>query len=293
LDLLLRLKDASRTQGAQTGQESISIDLKHRYGLELYFSTSLPSQYQVGSLEVNYVAEHHENLQHVMVFFDVTGAIPGVNLEVDIHSSADNMERFVVLSGAKVTLPFPLPARVSPGKVKVQSGHFELKLPTVGTPELPPPSSMEMYDATALSKSTPTAFICSSCSLPLVQSTKVGEYRDLPSEHWQELVDAWMCHSDQKLHKEVMENAKRGFWPKEGEALVGGSYILFEDGSVVKTHIRQLEAREVSIISTFWRFRMQRRPSSGYHLPAARYKQGSSSRRVRRSLRWFWRVPKV
>ena len=186
-----------------------------------------------------------------MVFFNVTGAIPGINLEVDIQSSADNTERFLVLSGAKTTLPSPLPARVSPGKppVKVQSGHFELKLQTIGTSDLPTPSAVEMYDATALSKSMPTTFICSSCSLPLVQSTKVKEYKDLPSEHWQELVDAWMCHSDQKLHEEVMENAKRGFWPKEGEALVGGSYLVFEDSSVVKIHLRQLEAREVSLVS--------------------------------------------
>jgi len=207
-------------------------------------------QYQKGSLELSYVAEHHESLQHVMVFFNVTGAVPGVNLEVDIHSHADNTERFLILSGVKATLPSPLPARVSPGKptVKVQSGHFELKLPTVGAPELPSPSAVDMYDATALSKSIPTTFICSSCSLPLVQSTKVKEYKDLPSEHWQELVDAWMCHSDQRLHEEVMENAKRGFWPKSGEALVGGSYIVFEDSGVVKAHIRRLEAREVSFM---------------------------------------------
>lgn len=209
--------------------------------------------YQPGSLEINYVAEHHENLQHVMVFFNITGAIPGVNPEVDIHSSADNVERFLVLSGSKTTLPLPLPARVSPGKpaVKVQRGHFELKLPTAGTLELPSPSAAEMYDATALSKSMPTAFVCSSCSLPLVQSTGINAYKDLPSEHWEEFVDAWMCHSDQKLHKEVMENAKRGFWPKQGEALVGGSYIVFGGSGVVKAHFRQLEAREVSLTFEF------------------------------------------
>lgn len=185
-----------------------------------------------------------------MVFFNVTGSIPGIPLEVDIHSGADSTERFILTSGAQATLPSPLPSRVSPGKptIKIQSGHFEFKLPTVGTPELPSSSAVEMYDATALSKSMPTSFLCSSCSLPLVQSTKVKEYKDLPSEHWQELVDAWVCHSDQKLHKEVMENAKRGFWPKEGEALVGGSYIVFEDSGVVKAHIYQLEAREVSLI---------------------------------------------
>lgn len=203
---------------------------------------------------MSYVAEHHENLQHIMVFFNVTGAIPGVNLEVDIQPCTDGTEQFLVLSGVEVTLPSPLPARVSPGKprVNVQSGHFELKLPTVGTPDPPSPSAVELYDATALSKSMPTTFLCSSCSLPLVQPTKVNEYKDLPSEHWQELVDAWMCHSDQKLHDEVMENAKRGFWPKEGEALVGGSYILFEESGVVETHIRQLEVREVSFVSKSW-----------------------------------------
>ena len=227
-----------------------------------------------------------------MVFFNVTGAVAGINLEVDIQSSADNAERFLVLSGTKTTLPSPLPARVSPGKptVKVQSGHFELKLPTVGTPDLPSSSAVEMYDATALSKSMPTTFICSSCSLPLVQSTKVKEYKDLPSEHWQELVDVWMCHSDQKLHEEVMQNAKRGFWPKEGEALVGGSYIVFENSGVVKAHLHQLEPREVSLIPGF---RMQRRPSTGYHPPVTRYKQGSPDRQVRRSPCWFWRVLKA
>lgn len=211
-----------------------------------------------------------------MVFFNLAGAIPGVNLEVDIQPGT---EQFFVFSGAKATLPSPLPALVSPGKpkVNVQSGHFELKLPTVDTPCLLSPSAVELYDATALSKTMPTTFVCSSCSLPLVQSTKVNEYKDLPSEHWQELVDAWMCHSDQKLHDDVMENAKRGFWPKEGEALVGGSYIVFEDSGIVETHIRQLGAGEVSFVSIFWVFRVQRRPSSGYYLPVARYKHDSSA----------------
>jgi len=188
-----------------------------------------------------------------MVFFNVTGITSGTNLEVNVHSGADNVERFMVVSGAKATLPSPLPARVSPGKptINVQSGHFELKLPTAGTLEPPPPPAVEMYDATALSKSMPTTFVCSSCSLPLVHSTKVKEYKDLPSEHWEEFVDAWMCHSDQKLHKEVMENARRGFWPKEGEALVGGSYIVFGESGVVKAHICQLEAREVSLVVDF------------------------------------------
>ena len=44
-----------------------------------------------------------------------------------------------------------------------------------------------------------------------------------------------MCHSDQKLHDQVMKHGKAGFWPQPGQAFVGGSYILFED-SVMAQH---------------------------------------------------------
>ncbi len=46
-----------------------------------------------------------------------------------------------------------------------------------------------------------------------------------------------MCHSDQKLHEHVVQHGKRGFWPKEGEALVGGSYILFEESAVLSNNV--------------------------------------------------------
>lgn len=62
-------------------------------------------------------------------------------------------------------------------------------------------------------------------------------YRDLPSEHWEELVEAWMCHSDQKLHDQVVRHGKAGFWPAKGQAYVGGSYVLFEESVVVKQNL--------------------------------------------------------
>jgi len=65
-----------------------------------------------------------------------------------------------------------------------------------------------------------------------VQSAKIESYRELPSEHWEELVDAWMCHADQSLHEQVVKHGK-GFWPEPKQALVGSSYLLFEESSVV------------------------------------------------------------
>jgi len=50
-------------------------------------------------------------------------------------------------------------------------------------------------------------------------------------------VDAWMCHTDQKLNERVMKHGRSGFWPEAGQALVGGSYILFEEDAMVKHHL--------------------------------------------------------
>jgi hypothetical protein len=133
-----------------------------------------------------------------------------------------------------------------PGKidVKIQSGYFEFKLSTPAT-NGPISDPIPLLDASQLSASSPTSFTCASCSLPLVQSSKVTSYRDLPSEHWEELVDAWMCHGDQSLHDQVAKRS-RGFWPNAGQALIGGSYILFEESSVVKSNLFPAEQPKVS-----------------------------------------------
>lgn len=192
--------------------------------------------------EINYVAENHENLQHVLVFFTVTGATPGVDLEAEVlppfpESHSEGGDRLIISSGPRNSLPLLLPARILPGKqeVRVQSSHYEIKLTTVAprpSPETSDEDPTTLLDAAQLAAANPTSFICASCSLPLVQSTKITEYRDLPSEHWQELVDAWMCHTDQKLHADVMRHGKGGFWPQPSQALVGGSYVLFEESSL-------------------------------------------------------------
>lgn len=46
-----------------------------------------------------------------------------------------------------------------------------------------------------------------------------------------------MCHSDQKLHDQVVRHGKAGFWPAKGQAYVGGSYVLFEESVVVKQNL--------------------------------------------------------
>jgi hypothetical protein len=196
---------------------------------------------------VSYIAENYENLHHVLVFLSVSGATPGTDIEAEVLPYSSEGEHLIIKSGLNISLPLSLPGRASPGKkeVKVQGGHYEVKmstasLPTSATQELAP-----LLDASQLSASSPTSFICASCSLPLVQSSGIQRYRDLPSEHWEELVDAWMCHTDQTLNDHVAKHG-RGFWPDVGEALVGGSYILFAESSVVNHNLCPSEIPKVS-----------------------------------------------
>ncbi|KAF5379165.1 hypothetical protein D9615_006003 [Tricholomella constricta] len=232
---------SSRSGSSSNGSNSTSHSRSRSRGVN-----ALPSVPNVG-FDLNYVAENHENLHHVLVFFTVTSATPGVDLEAEVlppypESHAEGGDRLIITSGPRASLPLLLPARILPGKqeVRVQSSHYEIKLTTVATglsAEIANEDHPPLLDAVQLSAANPTSFICASCSLPVVQSTRIEEYRDLPSEHWQELVDAWMCHADQKLHEQVMRHGQGGFWPHAGQALVGGSYILFEESSMTLNNL--------------------------------------------------------
>lgn len=196
--------------------------------------------------DVVYVAENHENLHHILVFFNITPGMPNAEVRAEVmppllNLPMDGGDHLLIKSGPHSSLPLMLPAHTTSGrqKVRVQHGHYEIKLIT--TQSSPPTdfnktvattteSSGLLLDSSHLLHLKPTTFVCSSCTLPVVQSSKVDSYRDLPSEHWEELVEAWMCHGDQKLNDHVAKHNKQGLWPSTGQGLVGGSYILFEEG---------------------------------------------------------------
>lgn len=208
---------------------------------------------------MQYVAEHQENLGSVAVFMQVTGQQAGFDIEAEVFPSGG--ERLIIKCGASTSAPLALPARVIPGKkdIKLQSGHLEVKLECMSdrvnghgsgvlsyTGDTYPSTGTGLLDATQLKALNPTTFICASCSLPLVQSSKLSRYNDLPSEHWAELLEAWMCHSDQQLADRIASYAT-GLWPAPGQALVGGSYILFESSCLVATNFKASEPVKVSV----------------------------------------------
>ncbi|KAF9225898.1 hypothetical protein BS17DRAFT_777838 [Gyrodon lividus] len=211
-----------------------------------------------GALDITYIAEHHETLKHVLLFIALASSSNSLSAgtpsaEVLPSASSGNSGDWLLLRlGGTPSPPLALPVPVVPGvkEVLARSGHWEVKAscPQLGAPptesEDPP-----LLTASELTSLSPGSYTCSSCSLPLVPIPP-NQYRDLPSEHWEELVDAWICHPEgQTLTKSGMngnddQGGFFGFWPAHNEALVGGSYVLFDGESVAVGNIKDVVGGE-------------------------------------------------
>lgn len=228
------------------------------------------------TLDVVYVAEHHEMLKHVLVFVSLpsfsshgnpnangqpaSSGILTAEVLADTSSQTRGDQLMLRLSGTP-SLPLGLPVPVVPGLKNAieKRTYWEIKLSCVQRPQLfgirnsANVTSSENDDPPLLSASQlttllPISYTCAFCLVPLVTPAPT-QYRDLPSEYWEELVDAWMCHPEEQTLADLKMNMrgeegksgrKFGFWPTEGEALVGGSYIMFEGRSVVGRNVTEI-----------------------------------------------------
>ncbi|PVG01457.1 hypothetical protein CPB86DRAFT_104586 [Serendipita vermifera] len=226
-------------------------------------------------LNVTFVAEFQEYLNTVILLFKLDGydtPPKQVTLEVvpNPGEGVTSGDRILVKHGASWSPPLLLPTRVLLGKFTAQptGEHYEIKLETPPSPQSTGSGPVALLDAVQLTTLSPSSFVCSSCSLPLAQNPVNQQatssqqpsdglstanpqrsslaFKDLPSEYWAELVDAWMCHQDQKLTERITQGAKEGFWPAKDECLVGGSYLLFEEASIIKSNTKQTDKKNVS-----------------------------------------------
>ncbi|ELU41223.1 hypothetical protein AG1IA_04749 [Rhizoctonia solani AG-1 IA] len=200
----------------------------------------------VAQMNVTYVAEYRESLGMIAVQLRVGGLARTSRLEAEVTSTLGQSS--LILRCGTTTLPsLDLPSQVPAGKVDLFAAsmgkplgateYLDLKLPTVAgvdgrelEHDIP-----ALLDAEQFRKSQTTSFVCISCSLPIVHGVASGNvrYDDLPSEHWVELLDAWMCHPDQQVTAELAKRAE-GIWPMPGQILVGGGFLSF-DSTMVNT----------------------------------------------------------
>lgn len=186
----------------------------------------------LSSPAVDFVAEESRNLGTLVISFWPRSSSPG----------KDEWEVLSVESEAIVVAPITggpasrltLPCRVIPQQVTVicHGDFHEVKLITLDPSPTRSRHDLEVHapvSTAELRAALPTSFACATCHTTLVDSSAVVKYNALPSEHWAELLDAWMCHQDQTLSDDLIAKGK-GIKPREGEGLVGSAYVVFERG---------------------------------------------------------------
>lgn len=195
-----------------------------------------------------------------MLTAEVLPGIPGV-------ASGDWLH--LRLSGTpSPPLVLPVPVALGPRDVLVRNMHWEIKLSCSPQSSATATNAVNGHDhssilsnegddplltASQLTSLSPILYTCMSCRLSLISSPST-RYHDLPSEHWEELVDAWMCHPEgqtlakSKMHSRGAGGRGFGFWPAPGEALVGGSYLLFAAEAVTSANLKEVAGGEVSCI---------------------------------------------
>ncbi|KAG0373687.1 hypothetical protein BGX24_011380 [Mortierella sp. AD032] len=140
-----------------------------------------------------------------------------------------------------------LPARVMPTRTTLDpsTSHSNLlSLKMTALPNMPLETSLSTLSLASSSEfpSSPLPasqlqglenLACGSCGNVLLNSTSnstttttstqgpIQRVVDLPSEHWQELVDCWMCHEE-----DFTELREGDLGARLGQALVGGTYLL-------------------------------------------------------------------
>jgi hypothetical protein len=196
------------------------------------------------SASVSYVAEHQENLQVVQVMLHGMGVSLEEDLVLQTPSSASGSVNEAIFSRKDSVLRIPLPTAVHAGQsitLSAQDLHYEARLSALPTPTSSV-ASLNTVLATALSASelrlrSPSALCCTACEREIADvsvASRSGQtgtgmgagYKDLPSEHWAEMMEVWMCHSDPAFTSQLAKRTEEGFWPAQGGVLVGGSYVL-------------------------------------------------------------------
>ncbi|WWC87693.1 uncharacterized protein L201_002585 [Kwoniella dendrophila CBS 6074] len=188
-------------------------------------------------LDINniaFVAEHQENLRSVQITLHGIGV--SSNLELQVETTNTDSEEAIITSKKDPTIStrIALPVPVQPGQsvfFTPQSLHLEAKL----NAQPIPPAAVSLLPAYPLSapdlrNTKAKSLCCTSCerelsTLPFNDNID-SLYKDLPSEHWSEMMEIWMCHNDPSFTAQLAEQTKIGFWPKDGSVLVGASYLL-------------------------------------------------------------------
>lgn len=217
---------------------------------------------------VSYVAEHQENLLAVQIMLHGVNLTLKDDLMVETEKngkSGHGVSEAVVVPKRDQVASFriTLPAPVVVGQLVqfAQSDlHLEAKLSALATTSPGAISSLNTLlshplSAPDLRKISPKALCCTACDREVADLSRTlrsedrlegSGFKDLPSEHWAEMLEVWMCHDDPAFTAQLAQRTNEGFWPTRETVLVGGSYVLVHPDEG-KSASLQAEAGNVSL----------------------------------------------
>ncbi|KAK1639204.1 ubiquitin-conjugating enzyme E2-binding protein [Colletotrichum phormii] len=108
--------------------------------------------------------------------------------------------RVLAQGGAPTALPTPPPSASSPPA----SHTLSWRLPLADSPAAPRTGTSLADDPvpwTARDLLPGSAVACRRCAAVVVPGGKAGEWKDLPSENWAEMMDFWHCHKPSTDHE--------------------------------------------------------------------------------------------
>lgn len=190
--------------------------------------------------EIRFYAEYHSKINSITLSIKVpptgltcTVGPRAVDLIPSNHATTDDQEN---------ALKVPLPAVVMPTRTTQDPSTAKSSLLTLKLTALP---SAQPSSSLSASEFPPPPLLaaqlqglenlgCGCCKNTLLKRNSdqneggpIQRVVDLPSEHWQELVDCWMCHEE-----DFTELREGDLGARIGQALVGGTYILIHSANV-------------------------------------------------------------
>ncbi|BGP31909.1 hypothetical protein JCM10296v2_003688 [Rhodotorula toruloides] len=219
-------KGSLRVGLLKKGQGGIGLGV-----LDTGVTPSTAADYEVLDVpQVDWIAEESRNLGTLVVTFWPRSSHKSDPAAFEVVA-VESVAILVAVKGQKTASRVTLPCRVVPQQATVQlvGSVCEVKLVTLGsTSPTKSRSDLEIHSPLStdeLRATSPTAFRCATCDTELADTSTVSRWNALPSEYWAELLDAWMCHQDQKLSDDLIAKGK-GIKPRADEVLVATSYVL-------------------------------------------------------------------
>lgn len=195
---------------------------------------------------VTLYAEHLLNIRQVTIFATLEAES---NQATRAELSSDRRSLSLTHDGetATIVLPSEIAGSASlclpTAKSKVLSFRLQVTedVATLAMPQLRHGDDVP-WPAASLSRETSVA--CRECKEIIVNSSSITTWKDLPSEHWAEMMDFWHCHKpdEHETHVADAPSSMKGYAAssslimKPGTGLVDLSYLLIceQDCSGIK-----------------------------------------------------------